>query len=413
MELIRISTAGSVDDGKSTLIGRLLYDTHALTREQQELVERKTREKGWEDPDLSVITDGLIAEREQGITIDVAHIYFSTETRKFIIADSPGHVEYTRNMVTGASTSEVSVILVDARKGLLEQSFRHFYISQLLRLRKVVFCVNKMDLAGYSEDVFLDIAIHIRSMVNALNPDICYDIIPISSLKGDNVVHSSTAMPWYQGPTLNELLHAETKVADESLPFRFDVQHVIHSQENGFTDYRGYSGRVVSGKVAPGDRITVFPSGRQSVVTELRRYVNTCDIATAGDSITIRLADDIDISRGAVFSSPDHLPSEGTELTATLVWMDERPVQTGSRLLLKAASREFPVKLQQIVGVTNPVHPETPETRDQLELNDIALVELKLSQPSYLDPFAENRQQGIFLLIDPQSNHTVALGLVK
>jgi len=413
MELVRISTAGSVDDGKSTLIGRLLYDNNALTKEQEELVRKKTLEKGWDDLDLSVITDGLVAEREQGITIDVANIYFSTKSHKFIIADSPGHVEYTRNMVTGASTAEVSIILVDARKGLLEQSFRHFYISQLLKLEKVVFCVNKMDLVDYDEDQFLKIAIEIKEMVTAFDASIEYHIVPTSSLKGDNVVAKSIEMPWYKGPTLNEFLHQSTIEKDNDLPFRFDVQQVYHVQNETFTDYRGYAGRVISGKVSVGDTITVLPSGKQSTITEIRKYTSELKEATQGESISVSLKDEIDISRGAVFAEPNAEPSLETSVQATLVWMDERSGVIGGKYIWKSGSREFPAKIQQLNHKIDPTEPQKQVEATGLGLNDIGQVMLKLSQPVLLDPYVENKQNGVFILIDPQTNNTIALGFIK
>lgn len=413
MELVRISTAGSVDDGKSTLIGRLLFDNNALTKEQEELVAKKTAEKGWDDPDLSVITDGLVAEREQGITIDVANIYFSTDTHKFIIADSPGHVEYTRNMVTGASMAETSIILIDARKGLLEQSYRHFYISQLLQLKRVIFAVNKMDLVDYDQDRFLDIAVEVQHMVEGLNTDISYTVVPVSSLKGDNVVKPSDKMAWYQGKTLNALLHDTETDRSENQPLRFDVQHVIHSQENGFVDYRGYAGRVVSGSVSVGDTLRVLPSNKESVVTEIRRYTEQKDKAVSGDSVSISLADEIDISRGAILAHPGEEPSPSQDVIATVVWMDEKNALPGSKWLMKVASREFPVKLQSVLQSVDPTKQNEATNKDSIELNDISEVELKLSQPGYFDAYTQNKKNGIFILIDPQTNNTVAVGFIK
>ncbi len=413
MELIRISTAGSVDDGKSTLIGRLLYDNNALTKEQEELVAKKTAEKGWDDPDLSVITDGLVAEREQGITIDVANIYFSTDTHKFIIADSPGHVEYTRNMVTGASMAETSIILIDARKGLLEQSYRHFYISHLLQLKRVIFAVNKMDLVDYDQDRFLEIAVEVQRMVEGLNADVPYTVVPVSSLKGDNVVKPSDNMAWYQGKTLNALLHDTKEDKSENQPLRFDVQHVIHSQENGFVDYRGYAGRVISGSVSVGDTLKVLPSNKESVVTEVRRYTETKDKAVSGDSVSISLADEIDISRGSILVHPADAPETQQSVTATVVWMDEKTAHAGSKWLLKTASREFPVKLQSILQSVDPTKKNETASSDSIVLNDITEVEIRLSQPGYFDAYAKNKKNGIFILIDPQSNNTVAVGFIK
>lgn len=410
MDIVRINTAGSVDDGKSTLIGRFLNDSHALTVEQEELITRKTKEKGLEDLDFSVITDGLIAEREQGITIDVAHIYFATATRKFIIADSPGHVEYTRNMVTGASNSEVSIILIDARKGLLEQTHRHYYISSLLRLKTVIFCINKMDLVNYSEDVFLSIASDIEIMTKQFteNPDI--HILPISSLKGDNVVMPSQAMEWYKGETLSQLLHSIEPYEDKNADLRMDVQQVLHVQNNEFTDYRAYTGRITSGTLAKGDTVIVLPSGLESEVTEIRKFTETFDEATAGQSVQVRLKNDIDISRGMMLvkhSSPELLSKD---VKATLVWMDEKKAQPGSKYLLQAGAKTVICKLAGIDALIPPENPAEVKDADSLSLNDIARVQLKTASPVFLDAFKNNRLNGVFILIDMQTNNTVAVG---
>ncbi len=412
MDLLRINTAGSVDDGKSTLIGRFLNDSHALTIEQEELIARKTKEKGLEDLDFSVITDGLIAEREQGITIDVAHIYFSTENRKFIIADSPGHVEYTRNMVTGASNSEVSIILVDARKGLLEQTHRHYFISSLLRLNTVVFCINKMDLVGYSEDVFLNIAAEINKMTTRFDHTPAIHVLPISSLKGDNVVHVSNNMPWYTGDTLSGILHKiEPNVADTD-DFRFDVQQVLHVQSKEFTDYRAYAGRVISGGLNVGDTITVLPSGLNSEVVEIRKFTTTPNHAQAGESIQIRLKDDIDISRGMMLVTGTSEALLSKDINATIVWMDEKQATPSGKYILQASTRTAVCKLQAIEAVIPPENPSATHDASALKLNDIAKVQLKTAAPAFLDSFNKNRLNGVFILIDTQTNNTVAVGFV-
>jgi len=413
MDLLRINTAGSVDDGKSTLIGRFLNDSHALTIEQEELIARKTKEKGLEDLDFSVITDGLIAEREQGITIDVAHIYFSTENRKFIIADSPGHVEYTRNMVTGASNSEVSIILIDARKGLLEQTHRHYFISSLLRLNTVVFCINKMDLVNYSEDVFLSIAADIKKMTAQFShkPDV--HVLPISSLKGDNVVHASNNMLWYTGETLSGILHAiKPNVADTD-DFRFDVQQVLHVQNKEFTDYRAYAGRIISGGLNVGDKITVLPSGLESEVVEIRKFTNTPNFAQAGESIQIRLANDIDISRGMMLVKVHHENLLSKDISATIVWMDEKQATLSGKYTLQASTRTAVCKLQAIEAVIPPENPSATYEASALKLNDIAKVQLKTATPLFLDGFNNNRLNGVFILIDTQTNNTAAVGFVQ
>jgi len=414
MELLKINTAGSVDDGKSTLIGRFLNDNNALTIEQEELIKQKTKEKGLEDLDFSVITDGLIAEREQGITIDVAHIYFSSETRKFIIADSPGHVEYTRNMVTGASNSDLSIILIDARKGLLEQTHRHYFISRLLRLESVVFCINKMDLVDYSEDVFLTISIEINEMIQQLellNQKI--SIIPISSLKGDNVVFKSSNMPWYTSDTLSEVLHSFSKDNLVSSDFRMDVQQVYHVQSKDFVDYRSYAGRVSSGILKVGDQVTILPSGKTSEVVEIRKFKTLLEEAKKEDSIQIRLKDDIDISRGMMFVKEQSEILFEKEIQSKIVWLDEKPLNNSAKYYIQVGARIQVCKVQDIIDLIKPESPLERHQTDEIKLNDIATVKLKLANPIYLDKFAENKHNGAFILIDQQTNNTVAVGFVE
>jgi len=413
MDLLRINTAGSVDDGKSTLIGRFLNDSRALTIEQEELIARKTKEKGLEDLDFSVITDGLIAEREQGITIDVAHIYFSTSERKFIIADSPGHVEYTRNMVTGASNSEVSIILVDARKGLLEQTYRHYFISSLLRLKTVVFCINKMDLVNYSEDTFLSIASDINAMTTQFGyrPDI--HILPISSLKGDNVVEVSKYTEWYKGDTLSGILHKIIPSGTETEDFRIDIQQVLHVQNAEFVDYRAYAGRIISGALSVGDELTVLPSGQKSEVVEIRKFTNTLSSANTGESIQFRLKDGVDISRGMMLVKQPDEKLLSKDISATLVWMDEKQAVPSGKYILQAGTRSVACKLQAIEGIVPPENPSDIKEADRLQLNDIAKVQLKTAAPAFLDAFSVNRLNGAFILIDAQANNTVAVGFTE
>lgn len=414
MNLLKINTAGSVDDGKSTLIGRFLNDNNALTIEQEELIRQKTKEKGLDDLDFSVITDGLIAEREQGITIDVAHIYFSSESRKFIIADSPGHVEYTRNMVTGASNSDLSIILIDARKGLLEQTHRHYFISRLLRLEAVVFCINKMDLVDYSEDVFLKISIEINKMIQQLEPlNQKISIIPISSLKGDNVVFQSKEMPWYSGETLSEVLHSFSKSNSTNSDFRMDIQQVYHVQNKEFVDYRSYAGRISSGNIKIGDELVVLPSGKKSEIIELRKFKTILERAEEGDSIQIRLKDDIDISRGMMFIKVQKEFLFEKELKAKLVWLDEKPLNSSAKYHIQAGARVQVCKVQEIVDLIKPENPLENHQTTEIKLNDIATVKLRLANPIYLDKFSENKHNGAFILIDQQTNNTVAVGFVE
>lgn len=414
MKLLKINTAGSVDDGKSTLIGRFLNDNNALTIEQEELIRQKTKEKGLDDLDFSVITDGLIAEREQGITIDVAHIYFSSETRKFIIADSPGHIEYTRNMVTGASNSDLSIILIDARKGLLEQTHRHYFISRLLRLESVVFCINKMDLVDYSEDVFLKISIEINKMIQQLEPlNQKVAIIPISSLKGDNVVFKSKEMPWYSNETLSEVLHSFDKDTLVSSDFRMDVQQVYHVQNMEFVDYRSYAGRINSGNIKIGDELVVLPSGKKAEVVEIRKFKTLLEQAQEGDSIQIRLKEDIDISRGMMLVKEQKEFLFEKELQSKIVWLDEKPLNTTAKYYIQAGSRIQVGKVQEIIHLIKPETPLENYQTTEIKLNDIATVKLRLANPIYLDKFSENKHNGAFILIDQQTNNTVAVGFVE
>jgi sulfate adenylyltransferase subunit 1 len=414
MKLLKINTAGSVDDGKSTLIGRFLNDNNALTIEQEELIRQKTKEKGLNDLDFSVITDGLIAEREQGITIDVAHIYFSSETRKFIIADSPGHIEYTRNMVTGASNSDLSIILIDARKGLLEQTHRHYFISRLLRLESVVFCINKMDLVDYSEDVFLKISIEINKMIQQLEPlNQKIAIIPISSLKGDNVVFKSKEMPWYSNETLSEVLHSFEKDTLVSSDFRMDVQQVYHVQNKEFVDYRSYAGRINSGNIKIGDELFVLPSAKKAEVVEIRKFKTLLKEAQESDSIQIRLKEDIDISRGMMFVKEQKEFLFEKELQSKIVWLDEKPLNTSAKYYIQAGSRIQVGKVQEIINLIKPETPLENHQTAEIKLNDIATVKLRLANPIYLDKFSQNKQNGAFILIDQQTNNTVAVGFVE
>lgn len=414
MKLLKINTAGSVDDGKSTLIGRFLNDNNALTIEQEELIRLKTKEKGLTDLDFSVITDGLIAEREQGITIDVAHIYFSSETRKFIIADSPGHVEYTRNMVTGASNSDLSIILIDARKGVLEQTYRHYFISRLLRLESVIFCINKMDLVDYSEDVYLNISIEINKMIQQLEPlDQKIAIIPISSLKGDNVVFKSKEMPWFQGETLSEILHNFDKNTWVSPDFRMDVQQVYHVQNKEFVDYRSYAGRISSGTIKVGEEVLVLPSGKKSEVVEIRKYKTTLEEATKDDSIQIRLKDNIDISRGMMLVKETNEFLFEKELQAKIVWLDEKPLNQAAKYQIQSGARLQICKVQDVINLIKPEAPLEKQETSTVKLNDIATVKLKLANAIYLDKFSENKHNGAFILIDQQTNNTVAVGFVE
>jgi sulfate adenylyltransferase large subunit len=410
-DLLRFSTAGSVDDGKSTLIGRLLYDTQSVYEDQVRSIEGKgTTAPG--QLDFALLTDGLRAEREQGITIDVAYRYFSTARRKFIIADTPGHEQYTRNMATGASTADAAIVLVDAQKGVLEQSRRHAYIASLLRVRHVIVAVNKMDLVGYDESVFRaikhdfvaileQIAGHTGTPVDAI-------FIPVSALIGDNVVHRSTAMPWYQGQSVLEVL--ESLPASEEArtdSFRFPVQRVIRPDHT----FRGFAGQIASGTIRPGDAITVLPSGRTAVVERIVTWEGDLEEAYAPLSVTLVLDRELDISRGDLIVSAQEPAAVSKTVKAALVWMDQRPLDLSRRYSLKHTSRTVPAFVTAIEHRTN-ISTLAQEPAETLEMNRIGVVNLRLLQPIALDVYRENRSTGAFILIDPLTNGTVAAGMI-
>ncbi|HTD56787.1 MAG TPA: sulfate adenylyltransferase subunit CysN [Silvibacterium sp.] len=410
-DLLRFSTAGSVDDGKSTLIGRLLYDTQSVYDDQVRSIEGKgTTAPG--QLDFALLTDGLRAEREQGITIDVAYRYFSTAHRKFIIADTPGHEQYTRNMATGASTADVAVVLIDATKGVLVQSRRHAYIASLLRVRNVLVAVNKMDLVDYDETAFRavarDFATDLDRIAENTGTSIEAAYIPVSALIGDNVVSRSNAMPWYDGPTLLELLES-LPASDEprAAPFRFPVQRVLRPDHN----YRGFAGQIASGTIRPGDAVTVASSGRTAAVERIVTWDGDLAEAHAPLSATLVLDRDLDISRGDLIASHDRPPSLSKSIKASLVWMDQRPLELSRRYLLKHTSRTVPAFLTSIDHRAN-IATLTREPAETLEMNSIGVVNLSLLQPVAVDVYRENRSTGAFILIDPVTNATVAAGMI-
>ncbi|MFD2531938.1 sulfate adenylyltransferase subunit CysN [Gracilimonas halophila] len=408
MDLLRFTTAGSVDDGKSTLIGRLFYDSKSIFEDQMEAIEKSSKSSGEEDVNLALLTDGLKAEREQKITIDVAYRYFATPKRKFIIADTPGHTQYTRNMVTGASTADLAVILVDASKGLLTQSRRHAFISSLLRIPHLVVAVNKMDLVDYSESVFDEIVSEFRAFAKKLNvSDVTY--IPISALKGDNVVDKSENTDWYNGSTL--LHHLETvKVdADENIiDFRLPVQYVIRPNQN----FRGFSGRIASGHVRPGDEITVLPSGLSSRVKKIVTRDEDLDIAYPGESVTLTIEDEIDISRGDMIVRKDNVPTVRNDFEAYVCWMSEKPMETAKQYILQHTTHTTQVFVQELVYRMN-VDSLNREDADKLSLNEIGRVKLKTSQPLFFDAYQINKKTGSFIIIDPATNVTVGAGMMR
>jgi sulfate adenylyltransferase large subunit len=410
-ELLRIATAGSVDDGKSTLIGRLLHDTKSIFEDQMEHVVQTSERRGDGYVNLALLTDGLRAEREQGITIDVAYRYFATPRRKFIVADTPGHEQYTRNMVTGASTADLSIVLVDARKGVSEQTRRHAYISSLLRIPHLVVCVNKMDLVGYDEDTFYEILEEMTDWMARLQvPDITF--IPISALNGDNVVERSDNMQWYgAAPLLYHLEHVVIASDRNLQDVRFPVQWVIRPMSDEHHDYRGYAGQVAGGVLRPGAEVVVLPSGRTTSVRAIDTYGGELEAAFPTMSVALRLADEIDVSRGDMLVSVDDQPPASRELDAMLCWMSEQPLTPRGKYTIKHTTRSARAIVEQIehrVDVNTLAH----EPAQQLGLNEIGRVQLRCSSPLVLDPYARNRTTGSFILIDESSNDTVAAGMV-
>ncbi|HUY99778.1 MAG TPA: adenylyl-sulfate kinase [Thermomicrobiaceae bacterium] len=407
-DLLRFSTAGSVDDGKSTLIGRLLYDTKSIFQDQLQAIESASRRRGEDGLNLALLTDGLRAEREQNITIDVAYRYFSTPRRTFIIADTPGHVQYTRNMVTGASTAELAIVLVDARKGVVTQSKRHGFIASLLRIPHVVLAVNKMDLVDYREDVFRDIVDAYEGFAEKLGI-VDLACIPICALRGDNVVERSHGMDWYDGPTLLRHLETVNVGVDRNLfDFRLAVQCVIRPNQ----DYRGLAGRIASGTLAPGEHVVVLPSGLESRVTSVEAADGAIETAVAGDSVVVRLADDIDVGRGDMLVRPMNLPEIGRRLDATICWLNERPLEVGFSYILQHTTRTVRAVVTRLVHRidVNSLHREHVSA---LELNDIGRVEVTTAEPIFFDPYDRNRATGGFILIDPFTNATMAAGMIR
>lgn len=416
MDILRIATAGSVDDGKSTLIGRLLYETNSITKDKIEALESASKRKGLDFLDLSLLTDGLIAEREQGITIDVAHIYFSTPTRKYIIADTPGHLEYTRNMVTGASNAKVSLILVDARQGVVEQTARHLSIAALLRIPKVIICVNKMDLVQYDEAKFEAIKESLRSLVaqtTFVGQEISF--LPISSLFGQNITQAADKMPWYQGNTLlGELEAFEFAESLAHAPARFPVQWVIRPKTEEYHDYRGYAGKISSGTFQVGDVIKALPTGQESTIASIEKFGEQLERAVAGDSVVITLTTDVDISRGnsLVLASDTQAP-QLKDFAAHICWLDHQALSPGKTYLLQHGVNLTKAKISQITERLDVVAQTSSQDVDSLKLNEIGGIRLRTAQPIMADVYAENPSNGAFILIDEFSNSTVGVGFVK
>ena len=417
VELLRLSTAGSVDDGKSTLIGRLLHDSKSIFEDQLAAVQEFSRRRGDERPDLALLTDGLRAEREQGITIDVAYRYFATPRRRFILADTPGHVQYTRNMVTGASTANLAIVLVDARQGVLEQTRRHAYIASLLRIPHLVMAVNKMDLVGHDEATFRRIESELRELATRLDvQDVTF--IPISALHGDNVVERSTNMPWYSGPTLLHHLEHVHIASDRNMQdVRFPVQWVIRPQSDRHADYRGYAGQVAGGVMRAGDEVVVLPGGLETRISRIE-VIGPDGLPCAVDeayppmSVTVHLADDLDVSRGDMICRPGNRPTVSQSFDARVCWLGERPLQPRARYAIKHTTRNARAVVESIAYRLDIQTGHRDTGAQQLAANDIGRISLKTTAPIMHDPYHRSRTTGAFILMDEASNATVAAGMI-
>ncbi len=412
-ELLRFSTAGSVDDGKSTLIGRLLYDTKTVFEDQVQHIEDVSRRRGDERTNLALLTDGLRAEREQGITIDVAYRYFATKKRKFIIADTPGHVQYTRNMVTGASTASLSIVLVDARQGLVEQSRRHAHIASLLQIPHLVFAVNKMDLVGWSQERFTEIERDLAALANRLELR-NYKVIPISALTGANVVDRSLEMTWYAGPTLLEHLEAVPLTNEHDLiSARFPVQWVIRpqSRDDAHHDYRGYAGQVAGGVLRAGDDVVILPSGVTTKIARIEQGGTEIAEAYPPMSVTLHLEHDVDVSRGDVIARPNNQPTVSQELDAMICWMTDKPLAPRGRYALKHTTR-WTRAIVESLEYRLDVNTGDQQPAEQLSLNDLGRVKLRTTSPVIFDAYRQNRTTGSFILVDEATNSTVAAGML-
>ncbi|HXH17572.1 MAG TPA: GTP-binding protein [Chitinophagales bacterium] len=412
MELLRFTTAGSVDDGKSTLIGRLLYDSKQIFEDQYESIKRISEQRGEEYVNLALLTDGLRAEREQGITIDVAYRYFHTPHRKFIIADTPGHIQYTRNMVTGASTANLALILVDARNGMVEQTCRHMFIASLLKIPHICICINKMDLVNYSEDVYEAIRHQIEGFSTKLDVvDISF--IPISALKGDNVVTRSKNMDWYEGPTLMYLLETIHIASDHNhIDCRFPVQYVIRPQNTKYHDYRGYAGRIAGGVYKVGDKVMALPSGLTTTIEAIDVYHSSLQEAFAPMSVTICLADDIDISRGDMIVRENNVPNVGQDIDVMVCWLNEKPLQAKGKYAIKHTTKEARCIVKEIKYKLNINTLHRNEQDLNIGLNDIGRISIRTTQPLFYDSYRRNRNTGSLILVDEGTNETVGAGMI-
>lgn len=412
MDLLRFTTAGSVDDGKSTLIGRLLYDSKSIFDDQYEAIKASSEKRGEEYVNLALLTDGLRAEREQGITIDVAYRYFATPKRKFIIADTPGHIQYTRNMVTGASTANLAIILIDARKGVIDQTQRHAIIASLLRIPHIVACVNKMDLVDWDEETFESIRRDFDAFTSKLDVQDVH-FIPISALLGDNVVDRSENMSWYEGPTLLSLLETVHIASDiNHADGRFPVQYVIRPQSNDYHDYRGYAGRIAGGVFHVGDSVTVLPSGFSSKIKSIETFDGARGEAFAPMSVTLTLEDDIDISRGDMIVAADNPPQALQDIDLMVCWLNDKNLQPSGKYLLKHTSKDARCIVKAIPYKLNVNTLERIEDDKSVGLNDIARLTIRTTQPLFLDSYSRNRATGSLILIDEATNETVGAGMI-
>ncbi|MDB2317713.1 GTP-binding protein [Flavobacteriales bacterium] len=411
-QLLRFTTAGSVDDGKSTLIGRLLYDSKSIFQDQLDAVEKSSQIKGFDYVDLSLLTDGLKSEREQGITIDVAYRYFATPKRKFIIADTPGHIQYTRNMVTGASTANLAIILIDARKGILEQTHRHAFIASLLQIPHAIVCVNKMDLVDYKQDVYDKIVEEFKEFSSKLNiKDVQF--IPISALAGDNVVNRSENMPWYEGSTLiYQLEHVHIASDYNHVDCRFPIQSVIRPHTLEFQDYRGYAGRIDGGVFKAGDKIKVLPSGFTSTIKSVELNGEEIEEAFSPMSVTMRLNDEIDISRGDMIVRENNSPEVTQDIDILVTWMSEKPLQSRTKVFVKHTTNECISMVKDIKYKVDINTLHRIEDVNQIEMNDIARISIRASKPLFVDAYERNRYTGSVILIDEQTNETIGAGMI-
>jgi len=412
IELLRFTTAGSVDDGKSTLIGRLLYDSKSIFQDQLDAVEESSKSKGFDYVDLSLLTDGLKSEREQGITIDVAYRYFATPKRKFIIADTPGHIQYTRNMVTGASTANLAIILIDARKGMLEQTHRHSFIASLLRIPHAIVCVNKMDLVDYSEEVYDTIVKDFKAFSSKLGIN-DLEFIPISALVGDNVVNRSENMDWYEGSTL--MYHLETVHISSDynhIDCRFPIQSVIRPHTLEHQDFRGFAGRIDGGVFKPGDKIKVLPSGFSSVIKTIELNGEQISEAFAPMSVTMTLHDEIDVSRGDMIVRENNVPEIGQDIDVLVTWMSTKPLQLRTKVVVKHTTNESIGMIKDLKYKVDINTLHRIEDIDAIQMNDIGRISLRTAKPLFYDAYKKNRQTGSIIIIDEQTNETIGAGMI-